>query len=88
VLYSTRCNRGVDLPGDMCKSIVFTKYPFPGMKNVFWRILQKKDSEGFMEFYFDKAKREFIQRIYRGLRSHDDLVNLLSPDSKVLNSGI
>ena len=41
-----------------------------------------------MEFYFDKAKREFIQRIYRGLRSHDDLVNLLSPDSKVLNSGI
>ncbi|MBT4730836.1 DEAD/DEAH box helicase family protein [Candidatus Woesearchaeota archaeon] len=88
VLYSTRCNRGVDLPGDMCKSIVFTKYPFPGMRNVFWRILQKKDPESFMEFYFDKAKREFIQRIYRGLRSHDDLVNLLSPDSKVLNSGI
>lgn len=87
-LYSTKCNRGVDLPGDMCKSIIFTKYPFPAMQDIFWKILQRKDQNAFMEFYFDKAKREFIQRIYRGLRKQDDIVNLLSPDSKVMNSGV
>jgi Rad3-related DNA helicase len=88
VLYSTKCNRGVDLPGNMCKSIVFSKYPFPGMKNVFWRILRKENPEGFREFYFDKAKREFLQRIYRGLRSDDDKINLLSPDSMVMRRGL
>ncbi|MDP3916858.1 MAG: helicase C-terminal domain-containing protein [Nanoarchaeota archaeon] len=88
VLYSTKCNRGVDLPGDMCKSIIFTKYPFPGMKDIFWKVLQKKNPEEFRKFYFDKAKREFIQRIYRGLRNHDDIVNLLSPDLRVMRSGL
>ena len=87
-LYSTKCNRGVDLPGDMCKSIVFTKYPFPGMKDVFWQILRKKDEKAFSKFYFDKARREFLQRVYRGLRTKDDSVNLLSPDLKVLNSWV
>ena len=87
-LYSTKCNRGVDLPGDMCKSIVFTKYPFPAMQDVFWQILQKKDPDAFTSFYFDKANREFTQRVYRGLRSHKDSVNLLSPDTKVMNARI
>ena len=84
VLYSTKCNRGVDLPGNMCKSIIFSKYPYPGMKDIFWRILRRENPEGFKEFYFDKSKREFLQRIYRGLRSDDDRVNLLSPDLMVM----
>ena len=88
VLYSTRCNRGVDLPGDMCKSIIFTKFPFPAMQDVFWQILQRKDPDAFRSFYFDKANREFTQRVYRGLRSHKDVVNLLSPDTKVMNARI
>ncbi len=88
ILYSTKCNRGVDLPGDMCKSIVFTKYPFPPMSSLFWRVFKESQPEHFMEFYFDKARREFLQRIYRGLRSKDDKVMLLSPDSQVLRSRI
>jgi len=88
VLYSTKCNRGVDLPGDMCKSIVFSKYPYPGMKDIFWRILRKENPDGFREFYFDKSNRGFLQRIYRGLRSDDDKVNLLSPDLMVMNRGM
>ncbi len=88
VLYSTKCNRGVDLPGDQCHSIVFTKYPFPGMKDIFWQVLQKKDANAFRTFYFDKARREFIQRIYRGLRNNDDIINLLSPDLKVLQAAV
>jgi hypothetical protein len=88
VLYSTKCNRGVDLPGNVCNSILFTRYPFPAMHNIFWKILQKKYPTAFREFYFDKSKREFIQRIYRGLRKNDDVINLLSPDSAVIRSKI
>ena len=87
VLYSTRCNRGIDLPGDVCKSIIFTRYPFPAMQDIFWKVLQKKNSAIFREFYFDKSRREFMQRIYRGLRSNDDAVNLMSPDIMVMNKG-
>jgi len=87
VLYSTRCNRGVDLPGDICKSIIFTRYPFPAMDDIFWKVLKKKDSKAFQEFYFDKSRREFLQRIYRGLRSDDDAVNMLSPDIMVMKRG-
>ena len=38
-----------------------------------------------MNFYIDKAKRELTQKIYRGLRSKYDKLDLLSPDVRVLN---
>ena len=88
ILYSTRCNRGVDLPGEICNSIIFTKYPFPSMSSLFWRVLKESKPDYFMDFYFDKARREFLQRIYRGLRSKEDKINLLSPDLAVLKSRI
>lgn len=85
-LYSTKCTRGVDFPGDVCKSVVFTKYPNPNVRGSFWKILQKTHSEYYWEFYRDKARREFLQRIYRALRSRDDHVFVLSPDLRVLNA--
>ena len=36
-----------------------------------------------MSFYMDKAKRELLQKIYRGLRSEDDKIYLMSPDIRV-----
>lgn len=85
ILYSTKCNRGVDFPGDICNSIVFTKYPFSNIGSLFWRVLRKSKPKYFSLFYGDKSRREFLQRIYRGLRSKDDHINLLSPDIRVLN---
>ena len=85
-LYSTRCGRGVDFPGSMCNSVVLTKYPYPSMHSLFWQVLKRTNSNGFMDFYFDKARREFLQRIYRALRSKFDRVNVLSPDLRVLRS--
>jgi Rad3-related DNA helicase len=84
VLYSTRCTRGVDFPGEMCNSIVLTRYPYPNVSSLFWQILKKTKPEYFTELYMDKAKREFLQRIYRALRSQNDQVYLLSPDLRVL----
>jgi len=84
ILYSTKCNRGVDFPGKMCNSIVYTKYPYPSMHDVFWQVLKLQKPDHYLEFYFDKAAREYKQRMYRGLRSKDDMIYLLSPDVKVL----
>ena len=69
ILYSTKCTRGVDFPGETCNSIVFTKYPYPNISSLFWRVLKKSKPKYFDLFYRDKAQREFLQRTYRGLRS-------------------
>jgi len=85
-LFTTKCSRGVDFPGDTCKSVIFTKYPNPNTQDTFWKILQKTHKEYYWEFYKDKARREFLQRIYRAVRSKDDHVYILSPDTRVLNA--
>ncbi|MFW6233179.1 MAG: helicase C-terminal domain-containing protein [Nanoarchaeota archaeon] len=85
VLFSTKISRGIDFPGEQCNSIIFTKYPNPNVKDSFWKILHKTKPGHYWNFYKDKAKRELLQKVYRGLRSKDDSVFVLSPDSRVLN---
>ncbi len=85
VLFSTKCSRGVDFPGEQCRSIIFTKYPNPNIKDSFWKILKETNQINYWSFYRDKAKRELLQRIYRGLRFKEDVVEVLSPDSRVLD---
>lgn len=84
-LYSTRCGRGVDFPGEMCNSIVFTKYPYPSMNDLFWQVLRREKPDSYFDFYMDKAYREYKQKIYRGLRKEDDKIFLLSPDLRVMS---
>jgi Rad3-related DNA helicase len=81
VLFSTKCTRGIDFPGDQCNSIIFTKYPNPDVKSPFWNILKKTNPNSYWDFYKDKAKRELMQRIYRGLRFKEDHVYLLMKES-------
>jgi len=85
-LFTTKCSRGADFPGDTCKSIIFTKYPNPNISDTFWKILKKTHPDHFWECYKDKAWREFMQRIYRALRSQNDHVYILSPDIRVLDA--
>jgi len=85
-LYTTKCSRGIDFPGNSCCSVVFTKYPNPNSQGAFWKILKETHPNHFWDFYKDKARREFLQRIYRALRSPDDHVFVLSPDSRVLDA--
>lgn len=86
VLFTTRCSRGVDFAGDKCNSIVVTRFPYPNVQGLFWRILKKEQPEKFMEFYLDKARRELIQKVARGVRFKGDKVDLYSPDNRVLNA--
>ncbi len=84
ILFSTRDSRGVDFPGEQCRGIVFTKYPNPNVQDPFWKILMKTKPESYWNFYRDKAKREFLQKIYRGIRFKEDYITLMSPDTRVL----
>lgn len=86
VLFSTKCTRGIDFPGEQCNSIIFTKFPNPDVKSPFWNILKRTNPNYYWDFYKDKAQRELLQRIYRGLRFREDHVYLLSPDERVLRS--
>ena len=88
ILFTTKCSRGIDFPGDVCNSIVITRFPYPNISSIFWKILKRNNPQNFMSFYMDKAKREILQKIYRGIRSKNDKVYLLSPDIRVLNSKI
>jgi len=84
ILFTTKCNRGIDFPGDTCNSIIISRFPYPNISSLFWKILRKTNPEHFRSFYLDKANREMLQKIYRGLRSKNDKVYLLSPDIRVL----
>lgn len=86
VLFSTKCARGVDFPGESCNSVIFTKYPNPNVKDIFWKVLQKTHPDEYWDFYKDKARREFLQRIYRAVRSKEDHVFVMSPDVRVINA--
>jgi len=84
-LFTTKCARGIDFPGEECNSIVFTKYPNPNVEDAFWKILRQTKPSYYWDFYKDKARRELLQKVYRGLRSKDDHIYLLSPDTRVLD---
>lgn len=88
ILFTTRCNRGIDFPFETCNSVVITKFPYPNTQSLFWKILKKNKPDIFWDFYKDKAHRELLQRVYRSVRAVDDHVFLLSPDIRVLNSNV
>jgi Rad3-related DNA helicase len=86
ILFSTKCARGVDFAGDTCNSIIVTKFPYPNIQGLFWKILKQEQPDKFMQFYLDKARRELIQKVSRGVRFKGDKVDLWSPDIRVLNA--
>lgn len=88
ILFTTKCSRGIDFPGETCNSIIITKFPYPNVSSIFWKILRKIKPSHYNSFYMDKARRELLQKIYRGLRSKEDKVYLLSPDVRVLEFNI
>jgi Rad3-related DNA helicase len=88
VLFTTRCSRGVDFAGDKCKSVVLTRFPYPNIQGLFWQILKREQPEKFMDFYMDKARRDLVQKVARGVRFKGDKVSLWSPDSRVLDGKV
>lgn len=88
IMFTTKCNRGIDFPFETCNSVIITKFPYPNTQSLFWKILKKNKPNIFWDFYKDKAHRELLQRIYRSVRAPEDHVYLLSPDIRVLESKV
>ncbi len=88
LLFTTKCSRGVDFPGEQCNSIILTKYPYPNIQGLFWQILKREQPQKFMTFYMDKARRDLIQKVARGVRFKGDHVLLLSPDSRIFDARV
>jgi Rad3-related DNA helicase len=86
ILFTTKCSRGIDFAGDKCNSIIVTKFPYPNISGLFWQILKQEQPDKFIKFYIDKARRELIQKVSRGVRFKGDSVDLWSPDIRVLNA--
>ena len=86
ILFTTKCSRGIDFAGEKCNSIIVTKFPYPNVQGLFWKILKQEQPEKFMEFYLDKARRDLAQKVARGVRYKGDKVSLLSPDIRVINA--
>ncbi|MCK5449350.1 DEAD/DEAH box helicase family protein [Candidatus Pacearchaeota archaeon] len=86
ILFTTKCSRGVDFAGDKCNSIVVTRFPYPNIQGLFWKILRQEQPEKFKEFYMDKARRDLFQKVARGVRFKGDKVSLWSPDVRVINA--
>lgn len=81
VVWATKLDRGIDLPKERCRSIVMLKAPFPDLKDPLLRAMRRRfGSSRFWKYYDDKAQRDFLQSLGRGVRSGDDWVQLWSPD--------
>ncbi len=84
LLFSTKTDRGIDLPDGTCRAIVIMKYPFPSMKDPLFTVMKKRlGDRAFWNYYNDIARREFEQQIGRGLRGPDDWIEVWSPDMRV-----
>lgn len=81
ILFTTKCDRGIDLPDDKCRSIVMLKMPYPLRTDpILMAMMKRFGKEKFEIYYQDLTDRTFIQSIGRVLRSEDDYAEFWSPD--------
>jgi len=84
ILFSTKTDRGIDLPDGVCRAIVILKYPYPSMRDPLFEVMKKRlGDKAFWNYYNDIARRDLYQQVGRGLRNEDDWVEVWSPDLKV-----
>lgn len=70
VLFAPSLDRGVDLPGDLCRVQVVTKVPWPNLGDK--RVAARTYSQGGQAWYAVAAVRTLMQMTGRGIRSEDD----------------
>jgi len=85
VTISTRMKRGVDLRDDMCRVIIWTKFPLKNkgddyIKSLFLRF---NDDSKTWRILNDMAIQDAIQGVCRGLRHEKDTCTFATPDIKV-----
>jgi hypothetical protein len=87
VRFSTKMDRGKDLKGDLCRSLVLLKYPIPYLGDVVLRTMRKElGEEIFWEYIIDMANRELLQQCGRAVRNKDDWCKVYSPDLNIIHN--
>jgi len=82
IIVSTRMIRGTDLKDDKCRAIVMTKWPVGDISDGYLQSIKKRFGEKvFWEIIRDKAAREAVQYVSRGLRHDTDWCIFATPDS-------
>ncbi|MEM2925797.1 MAG: helicase C-terminal domain-containing protein [Methanocellales archaeon] len=81
IIFTTKLDRGIDLPDEKCRAIVLLKYPYPKLTDPVLQAMAKRlGNVAFNRYYEDVAAREFIQSIGRAVRSKNDFEEFWSPD--------
>lgn len=70
VVCSPSLDRGVDLPGDLCRVQVIVKVPFPNLGDR--QVSERLRSDGGQSWYRAQTARTIVQMTGRGVRSAED----------------
>ena len=82
IIVSTRMIRGSDLRDDKCRAIVMTKWPVGDISDGYLQAIKKRfGDKTFWDIVRDKAAREAVQYVSRGLRHEYDWCLFATPDS-------
>lgn len=70
VLIGPSLDRGVDLPGDLCRVQIIVKVPYPNLGDR--RVGERMRGEGGQRWYATETARTMVQMTGRGVRSSED----------------
>lgn len=86
IIISTRMIRGADLKDNLCRAVVMTKWPMGDISAGYNQALKVRFGEKiFWAIQKDKAERESIQYVSRGLRHDLDWEYFSTPDEDAFN---
>lgn len=86
IIVSTRMIRGTDLKDDKCRAIVMAKWPVGDISDGYLQAIKKRfGDKTFWEIVRDKAAREAVQYVSRGLRHDFDWTIFATPDDYAFN---
>jgi hypothetical protein len=88
IMVRTNFDRGVDLPDDECRTVIILKYPLVPINDPVIKSLQKRLGGDFREYYNDRADRNLVQQVSRGVRHKNDWCDFYTLDVNALNSVI
>ena len=87
IIVSTRMIRGADLRDDLCRGVVMTKWPLGDISAGYNQALKKRFGDNiFWSIVKDKATREAVQYVSRGLRHERDWCYFSTPDDFAFNN--
>jgi len=86
VMVSPSMDRGVDLPGDLCRFIIVLKIPYPNLGDP--QVKRRTEFGDGWLWYSVQTIRSLIQATGRGNRSAEDYCECVPPEMRVLTADL